>query len=126
VSEQVSSLKKDLSVPHLPGSEDDGLGLENASLKWNEVEEAKDLDKGKDSNTSLTTSTDDETNAALGREEDAVTETQSNNGETADHRFELSDISVRFPEGELSVITGPTASGKTAMLVCAWHLCVSP
>lgn len=34
-----------------------------------------------------------------------------------DHRFELKDISVRFPEGELSVITGPTASGKTALLV---------
>ncbi|KAG6916008.1 hypothetical protein DXG01_008860 [Tephrocybe rancida] len=27
------------------------------------------------------------------------------------------DINVRFPEGELSVITGPTTSGKTAFLV---------
>lgn len=38
--------------------------------------------------------------------------------ENVDHRFELRDINVRFPEGQLSVITGPTASGKTALLVC--------
>ncbi|KAG6334903.1 hypothetical protein ID866_4184 [Astraeus odoratus] len=31
-------------------------------------------------------------------------------------RFELRDISVSFPEGRLSVITGPTGSGKTALL----------
>ena len=31
--------------------------------------------------------------------------------------FELRDISVRFPPGELTVVTGPTASGKTALLV---------
>lgn len=34
-----------------------------------------------------------------------------------DHRFELRDIDVLFPEGELTVVTGPTASGKTALLV---------
>lgn len=32
-------------------------------------------------------------------------------------RFELRDISVKFPEGKLTVVTGPTASGKTALLV---------
>lgn len=37
--------------------------------------------------------------------------------ENTDHRFELRDINVRFPEGQLSLITGPTASGKTALLV---------
>lgn len=35
-----------------------------------------------------------------------------------DHRFELKDLNIRFPEGELTVVTGPTASGKTALLVC--------
>ncbi|KAF9231441.1 hypothetical protein BU15DRAFT_90912 [Melanogaster broomeanus] len=34
-----------------------------------------------------------------------------------DHTFGLRDISVRFPEGKLSVVTGPTASGKTALLL---------
>ncbi|KAJ7619721.1 P-loop containing nucleoside triphosphate hydrolase protein [Roridomyces roridus] len=35
----------------------------------------------------------------------------------AEHRFELKDISVMFPEGRLTVVTGPTASGKTALLM---------
>ena len=33
------------------------------------------------------------------------------------HKFELRDITVRFPEELLAVVTGPTASGKTAVLV---------
>ena len=37
--------------------------------------------------------------------------------ETSERRFQLNDISVIFPEGELTVITGPTASGKTALLM---------
>ena len=32
-------------------------------------------------------------------------------------RFELTDVSIIFPDGELTVITGPTASGKSALLV---------
>lgn len=36
---------------------------------------------------------------------------------TEQPRFELRDIDVRFPEGKLTVVTGPTASGKTALLV---------
>lgn len=35
---------------------------------------------------------------------------------TADRRFELRDINVIFPSGQLSLVTGPTASGKTALL----------
>ena len=31
--------------------------------------------------------------------------------------FELRNLSVKFPEGKLTVVTGPTASGKTALLV---------
>jgi ABC-type transport system involved in cytochrome bd biosynthesis fused ATPase/permease subunit len=38
--------------------------------------------------------------------------------ETQELRFELRDVSVMFPEGKMSVVTGPTASGKTALLVC--------
>ena len=34
------------------------------------------------------------------------------------HKFELRDITVRFPEGLLSVVTGATASWETALLVC--------
>ena len=35
----------------------------------------------------------------------------------AGRRFELRDINIDFPLGELTVITGPTASGKTALLM---------
>ena len=120
VTDQVSSLKKDYSHPHLPGAEDDDLGLENATFKWNEVAEPvnKDSDKGK-SNSGPPSSTEsseaDETGTAIG---DSVSERSAENIEGNGERvFELKDISVRFPPGELTVVTGPTASGKTALLV---------
>ncbi|KIJ91359.1 hypothetical protein K443DRAFT_14463 [Laccaria amethystina LaAM-08-1] len=52
VTDQVTSLQKDLKTePHLPDGEDqEGLGLENATLKWNEVvdaEKQKEQDKMK-------------------------------------------------------------------------------
>ncbi|KAG6840543.1 hypothetical protein C0991_005903 [Blastosporella zonata] len=55
VSEQVSSLKKDASQPpsapaaETAPQEQEGLGIENGSFKWNEVEvqKAKDDAKGK-------------------------------------------------------------------------------
>lgn len=33
------------------------------------------------------------------------------------HRFELRDIDIIFPTGRLTLVTGPTASGKTALLM---------
>lgn len=36
---------------------------------------------------------------------------------TGNYAFELSDIDVTFPDGELTIVTGSTASGKTALLV---------
>ena len=38
-------------------------------------------------------------------------------GSEADQKVELRDITARFPEGQLSVVTGPAASGKAALLV---------
>ncbi|KAG0369465.1 hypothetical protein BGZ54_009889 [Gamsiella multidivaricata] len=39
-------------------------------------------------------------------------------GETlSGHHFELKDLNLEFPVGELSVITGPTGSGKTSLLL---------
>jgi ABC-type multidrug transport system fused ATPase/permease subunit len=107
VTDQVSTLKKCSSgLPTLDGDDDDGLGIENGSFKWNEVEEKGT--KGPDAN-----GVSDGTGAAVGSEIDE-----------SDHRFELKDIDIKFPEGQLSLITGPTASGKTALLVCfvAYHI----
>jgi len=37
---------------------------------------------------------------------------------TPRHKFVLVDLSVRFPEGELSLICGKLGSGKTLLLLC--------
>ncbi|KAJ7108139.1 multidrug resistance-associated ABC transporter [Mycena epipterygia] len=102
VSEQVSSLKKDRSG-HVSEQEDDRLGLENASFKWNEVEEILDAKDNKGKTPALET--------------DSILATESESGTIADHKFELKNLSVIFPDGELTVVTGPTASGKTALLM---------
>jgi hypothetical protein len=58
--------------------------------------------------------------AAVSDEESAPTTVNEEGGEAREEavRFELREIDVVFPEGKLSVVTGPTASGKTALLVC--------
>jgi hypothetical protein len=42
VSAQVSPLKKDNSIPLLDGANDEVLGLENASLRWNQLHEEQE------------------------------------------------------------------------------------
>uniref|UniRef100_A0A0W0EW54 Putative multidrug resistance-associated ABC transporter n=1 Tax=Moniliophthora roreri TaxID=221103 RepID=A0A0W0EW54_MONRR len=126
VDEQVSSLKKDLSEPTLPGADDDGLGLENATLKWNEVEsndKEKDSEQAKKATPPESSTPTDQNGGGHDPQPSEASDTLTvhsqtpSNGEIGDHRFELKDISVLFPEGELTVVTGPTASGKTALLL---------
>lgn len=129
VDGQVSSLKKEPSTSssseHLKG-----LGIQNGSFKWNAVkEESKDdKTKGKDKKVVDTPSNGGgQTNNSNGGSSDetdtvvadtgSVTAATAAEGEAEEIRFELKDISVMFPEGELTVVTGPTASGKTAILV---------
>lgn len=38
---------------------------------------------------------------------------------TPRHKFVLVDISIRFPQDELSLICGKLGSGKTLLLLCA-------
>ncbi|KAH7911841.1 hypothetical protein BJ138DRAFT_1125686, partial [Hygrophoropsis aurantiaca] len=117
VSEQVSSIKKTRS-PADSNSDDDGLAIDNGTFKWNEVPEDAKADDGKakakakaKADTNNSKAADVETETAV--DADSIAAALENE----DHKFELRDISVRFPEGELSVITGPTASGKTALLM---------
>ncbi|KAJ7025345.1 multidrug resistance-associated ABC transporter [Mycena alexandri] len=98
VSDQISSLKQDNSKGVLAGSEDDRLGLHHASFKWNEIEAADDAVSEAD-------------------DSDATTLSEGSRRSSNDRRFELKDVSVLFPEGVLTVVTGPTASGKTALLM---------
>jgi len=85
VDEQVSSLKEDTEGY---GSKE-GLGIIKGSFKWNEVE---DKDKGKATKSSAS-NTESDTASTL---TDAALE----------RRFELGDISVIFPDGQLTVVTG--------------------
>jgi ABC-type multidrug transport system fused ATPase/permease subunit len=104
VSPQVSSLKRE-GRPAAAELEE-GLGFEAASFKWNEVE-AQEEDKGKK----------DKKKGKKRQPSPPVSE--ATDIDEPQPRFELRDLSVRFPEGKLTVVTGPTASGKTALLVCA-------
>ena len=42
-----------------------------------------------------------------------------------DRVFELRNMTIRFPEGQLTVVTGPTASGKTALLFSSYITFIS-
>ena len=88
VDEQVSSLK----VGTEGYSSKEGLGIIKGSFKWNEVEEKDDKGKGKVVKSS---SSDAESDAISTLAEAA-----------AERRFELRDISVIFPDGQLTVVTG--------------------
>lgn len=119
VTDQVSTLKKANAGPSSHDSDDSLLGIENGSFKWNAVNAEKEKEKAdakanKNKKGKVSTPPSEATTAIAsdpGLDADA---------EPADHQFELRDISVVFPEGKLSCITGPTASGKTALLVrCA-------
>ncbi|KAH7909133.1 ABC transporter type 1, transmembrane domain-containing protein, partial [Hygrophoropsis aurantiaca] len=99
VSDQVSSIKKTRS-PANNNSDNDGLAIDNGTFKWNEVPEDATTDDGK---AEATTKPDTNNSKAS----DAETKTTLDADLTAaaleneDHKFELRDISVRFPEAEL-------------------------
>ncbi|KAI0782312.1 multidrug resistance-associated ABC transporter [Abortiporus biennis] len=118
VDSQVSTLKKiserKENRSHPTPEEFQGLGIEHGSFKWNEVTEKPEDSKDNDASKNKTV-----TNGAngSGNEETDTLVTADTVSEVVDHRFELKDITVMFPEGELTVVTGPTASGKTALLM---------
>ena len=99
VPSEVSSLKDtpQISVRRV---EETSLGLVNASFKWNEVTE-KD-EKGKTADRASPTGSE----RTLPAEEISM-----------DHKFELKNVSVAFPERELTLVTGPTARYAVCFLV---------
>ena len=115
VSEQVSSLKDAAETLRNDEPEigyNSGLGIVNGSFRWNAVAEGKE-GKGKNR------AEDRKSSAMMGAEEEGETALLLPAADEADEvpKFELRDINVMFPEAKLTVITGPTASGKTALLV---------
>ena len=111
VDEQVSSLKR-FHFGTSTGDDDTvkGLGIENGTFKWNEVEQEDDGAKATKSVSSTSDNIVQETNDEIERVSISVSE-------ASEQRFELRDVNITFPECQLTVVTGPTASGKTALLV---------
>ncbi|KAL5520973.1 hypothetical protein ACEPAG_8895 [Sanghuangporus baumii] len=117
VGSQVSTLKEDVKKEF---SDIMVLGLDNATLKWNTIGKEKPDDrksKGKDNGPKAKRDAerDIEADVADTLQPDIIQAETVPIGQ--DHAFELRDISVVFPEGALSVVIGPTASGKTALLL---------
>ena len=112
VDEQVSSLKRSHFGAPVDDDTTKGLGIENGAFKWNEVERKDDV-TADTAKSVASTPTDDVVQGA-----DDETDRSSLTGSVAsNYRFELRDVNIMFPERQLTVVTGPTASGKTALLV---------
>ncbi|KAL1748165.1 hypothetical protein HDZ31DRAFT_30137 [Schizophyllum fasciatum] len=117
VTDQVSSLKKDLSHPqHQATEEEDVLAIENGTFKWNEVELEKGANGAGTGAVQSPTDTASTSDTIVTRDNASIAESDVGSL-VLDHHFELRDISVRFPDGKLTLVTGPTASGKTALLM---------
>ena len=118
VDGQVSSLKEDTDLgPARKELGPDVFGLKNASFKWNAIKKEEDEKNAKGSKK-------DKNGKKAGPQADLEAALQTSLAEALPETasaeepvFELRDIDVIFPEG-LTVVTGPTASGKTALLVC--------
>ncbi|KAH9924528.1 uncharacterized protein B0H18DRAFT_1119866 [Fomitopsis serialis] len=83
-------------------------------LEGNPRSSSKTFGQGRaQSQLSSTTSNDPET--AVDNQSTAGRTTNGNGDRRSDR--ELRDLKVMFPEGQLSVVTGPTASGKTTLLM---------
>ncbi|PFH45643.1 hypothetical protein AMATHDRAFT_44023 [Amanita thiersii Skay4041] len=114
VTPRVSSLKADSKQIRTLAEDEEGLGLENASFKWNQVEVTKNVNKADKLAIPLKQSASSSHGHIV--VDDGLT-TADTFMDVPNHRFELQDINVRFPDGQLTMVTGPTASGKTALLM---------
>ncbi|PFH46615.1 hypothetical protein AMATHDRAFT_154310 [Amanita thiersii Skay4041] len=113
VTEQVSSLKNDSD--QISALAEEGLGLENASFKWNEVESVDDANREGGLATPKSPASSSNDNVTI--EVDDSSSTVDLAADVHKRRFELRDVNIRFPDGQLTLVTGPTASGKTALLM---------
>ncbi|KAI6042761.1 hypothetical protein EDC04DRAFT_3058052 [Pisolithus marmoratus] len=89
---------------------DGGLAIEGGRFKWNEVGDKKGV-RPRGRNGELTpqpTVPAEEAGQSVGTGGIVLNDR---------NHFELRDITVRFPDGELSLIIGPTGCGKTALLL---------
>ena len=93
----VSSLKRN---PYAKDRGPSKIGFENATLRWNTGQ--------------VTEKTDDKAKATTNQPPSPSSSDQST--VVNEPVFQLAGLNADFPIGKLSVVTGPTGSGKTAVL----------
>lgn len=114
VPDHISSLKRPAPNPHAPV--DSRLGCVNATFRWSTAP---------DSTSTTTSKKKPADNSSFWSRmlvflrlrkklEESTEEAQDDEAGEEERPFELKDISVLFPEGALSVICGPTGSGKSS------------
>jgi ABC-type multidrug transport system fused ATPase/permease subunit len=95
VPDYVSTFKRQV-VTSSAKDDDEEIGILGASFAWNQVKETE--------------------KEAPKKDPPPPSEHQPEEEET-ESSFELRDINVMFPVGKLSLVVGPTASGKSALLL---------
>lgn len=103
VPDWVSSLKRHDDGP----AKETKIGFKEATLKWN----AGANDEGAPKNGSAAAP------PAISVTDADAAEEGGDNGSIESVVFELTDLTIDFPVGKLSVVSGPTGAGKTAVLI---------
>lgn len=119
VPDFVSSLKGE-EAPPFNIEESYRLGISSGWFRWNEAprEEPTKREDKKDPFWKVWKHVGSlRRGPQLTSDESASTVTAVSEPAEPGRRFELRDINIDFPVGELTVIAGPTASGKTALLM---------
>ncbi|KAI5993554.1 hypothetical protein EDD15DRAFT_2167135 [Pisolithus albus] len=112
LNEEEISDRASYPYEQLPDTEtlDGGLAIEGGRFKWNSVG-SKEADPPRERN-------NESTAQSVVPVEEAESPVDAAEYALKDRKlFELRNITVRFPEGELSLVTGPTGCGKTALLL---------
>ncbi|KZV81212.1 P-loop containing nucleoside triphosphate hydrolase protein [Exidia glandulosa HHB12029] len=110
VPEWVSSLKRDSESVNGAGQFDTRLGAANASFEWYRTSHKKAEPKGKDKSPAWWKKSPLQYFRKAEKSDTAEEQVED------DATFQLRDINVVFPRGQLSVITGATGSGKSSLL----------
>ncbi|KAH7104662.1 multidrug resistance-associated ABC transporter [Auriculariales sp. MPI-PUGE-AT-0066] len=109
VTEVASSLKR----PSDYRNQDERLGIQHGNFKWNMLENAvKEEVEAAPKRLRWPWASSKPSTAVA--DSDTLSEASALSSEPV---FELRDISIDFPTGKLTLVTGPTASGKTALLL---------
>lgn len=111
VPDWVSSLKRDPDV-YIPAK----IGFGHATLQWSSGKQAsEDSPSAPKAPTIQVTAPQSPTTSTNNGSSDGTTAVQPSETDST-QIFQLSNLTIDFPIGKLSVVSGPTGSGKTAIL----------